>query len=395
MDEAKLSALMARHGVRDLLHKTVLVVDDESPNLVLLRSVLEDDYAVLEATSGADALALAERASIDVVVTDERMPGMTGVQMLERLHERAPDVAGVLLTGYSDTPALISAINRARVFRYLKKPWQIEEIVDAVRAASHHVHQQRAIERLALDLATRNEDLARALDDLEEAQQQMLHMDRITSVGRLTTGVLRDLRNAAQGLVGLDEELDRMGYPAAEVVSVRERLGGLGNLIHALETMSLFVKNSRLVVDKKPVPARRILEEALSVTRVDPMFRERAVEVHVGEGLPTILADKQKLVQVIVNLIQNAVHATVPGEVVRIELVEGVGEVVFAVEDEGPGVAPEIRANLFQAFASSEGEEGVGMGLYISRLVVESHRGRLHYLDAPSGGARFEVILPV
>lgn len=395
MDEAKLSALMARHGVRDLLHKTVLVVDDEAPNLVLLRSVLEDEYAVLEASSGADALAIADRAAIDVVVTDERMPGMTGVELVERLHARTPDVAGVLLTGYSDTPALIRAINRARVFRYLKKPWQIEEIVEAVRAASHHVHQQRAIERLALGLATRNEDLARALDDLEEAQQQMLHMDRITSVGRLTTGVLRDLRNAAQGLVGLDEELEGMGYPAADVASVRDRLGGLRNLIHALETMSHFVKNSRLVVDKKPVPARRILEEALSVTRVDPLFQERAVEVHVGEGLPTILADQQKLVQVVVNLIQNAVHATVPGERVRIELVERPGEVVLAVEDEGPGVAPEIRANLFQAFASSEGEEGVGMGLYISRLVIESHRGRLRYVDAPAGGARFEVILPV
>jgi len=147
-----LRSLMALHGVGETRSGGILIVDDERPNLTVLRNFLEAGYRVLEAQSGAEALQIAKTADLDVVITDQRMPEMSGVELLENLRSLKPDVAGIVLTGFTDPPALMSAINRARVFRFLKKPWQPEDILEAVRQASEHVYQTRAIQRLVEQL---------------------------------------------------------------------------------------------------------------------------------------------------------------------------------------------------------------------------------------------------
>src|SRR2546430_12932836 len=159
LDEG-LRALVARYGVDGPRKSGVLLVDDERPNLLVLRGSLESGYTVYEAGSGKQALDIADKSDIDVVIADQRMPEMTGVEMLEELRSRMPDVAGIVLTGFTDPPALISAINRARVFRFLKKPWQPDDILEAVRQASEHVYQTRAIQRLVALLAKRTHELA-------------------------------------------------------------------------------------------------------------------------------------------------------------------------------------------------------------------------------------------
>jgi signal transduction histidine kinase len=106
-----------------------------------------------------------------------------------------------------------------------------------------------------------------------------------------------------------------------------------------------------------------------------------------------VRGDRQKLTQVLVNLVRNALHATNPGQKVRVTAERRDEGVVLAIEDEGPGVAAEMRDRLFQPFASTKGDQGHGLGLYMSKLIVVSHRGRIDLVDRPRG-ARFEVVLP-
>ena len=116
LDEG-LRALVTHYGVEAPRKSGILLVDDERPNLMVLRGFLDGAYQVYEAESGKQALDIADKADLDVVITDQRMPEMTGVEMLEELRSRKPDVAGIVLTGFTDPPALISAINRARILR--------------------------------------------------------------------------------------------------------------------------------------------------------------------------------------------------------------------------------------------------------------------------------------
>src|SRR5919197_425455 len=209
-----LRALIAMHGVAEVRSRGILIVDDEQPNLTVLRNFLESGYLVHEARSGREALEIAKKVDLDVVIADQRMPEMTGVELLEELRQLKPDVAGIVLTGFTDPPALISAINRARVFRFLKKPWQPDDILEAVRQASEHVYQTRAIQRLVAMLAKRTQELDASLDQVRRTQRQLLHMERLGTMGRLAAGVVHDLRNLMVSL-GYVEGVLQQGNVAA------------------------------------------------------------------------------------------------------------------------------------------------------------------------------------
>jgi CheY-like chemotaxis protein len=206
--QARLDQLAARHGLGETLSGRVLLVDDEPDNLVVLRGFLEDEWEIVEARSGAEALQLLAHADFDLVLTDHRMPGLTGVELLESLRTTHPDTAGILITAFSDTPLLISAINRAAVFRHLKKPWEPDELLAAVAQARAHVRALRSNRRLLELLSQRTDALSAALAALEATQQQVLHMERLSTVGRLTAGITHDLRNVVQAMMLLEQQCD-------------------------------------------------------------------------------------------------------------------------------------------------------------------------------------------
>jgi response regulator RpfG family c-di-GMP phosphodiesterase len=148
MLNSDLKKLVAQYGGQDGGPSNVLIVDDERPNLMVLRGFLDADYTVHEALSGPEALRIASEHELSVVIADQRMPGMTGIEMLEKLRQIQPDAVGIVVTGYTDTPALMSAINEAHVFRFLKKPWQPEEVLAAVRIGCQSAFQARALRNL-------------------------------------------------------------------------------------------------------------------------------------------------------------------------------------------------------------------------------------------------------
>ena len=392
LDEG-LRALIAQHGVGETRSGGILIVDDERPNLTVLRNFLETGYKVHEAQSGAAALEIARAQDLDVVITDQRMPEMTGVELLEKLREFKPDVAGIVLTGFTDPPALISAINRARVFRFLKKPWQPDDILEAVRQAGEHVYQTRAIQRLVALLARRTDDLDASLGEIRRTQTQLLHLERLGTMGKLAAGVVHDLRNLMVSLGYVESVLQRRSVAPDVMESVQVGMQGVGNLIHTLEAMHQFARGGTLSMEKHTVAPSLVVSDALAISRMDMGFRTHKVAVNVEQGLPPIHGDRQKLTQVLVNLVRNAVQATAQWKHIGIEAMRKNGHVVFAVEDDGPGVPNDLKATLFKPFVSSKGEGGMGMGLYMAKLIIDSHQGEIAVLDRPQGGARFEVRL--
>jgi signal transduction histidine kinase len=392
LDEG-LRSLIAQHGVGETRSGGILIVDDERPNLTVLRNFLETGYRVHEAQSGAAALEIARAQDLDVVIADQRMPEMTGVELLEKLRDFKPDVAGIVLTGFTDPPALISAINRARVFRFLKKPWQPDDILEAVRQAGEHVYQGRAIRRLVELLARRTGELDASLAQVRRTQSQLLHLERLGTMGKLAAGVVHDLRNLMVSLGYVESVLQQRSVAPDVMESVQVGMQGVGNLIQTLEAMHQFARGGSLSMQKCMLQPAMVVHDALAIARMDMGFRAHKVAVNIEEGLPSVHGDRQKLTQVLVNLVRNAVQATAQWRHIGIEATRKNGHVVIAVEDEGPGVPPELKDNLFKPFVSSKGEGGMGMGLYMAKLIIDSHEGEIAVLDRPQGGARFEVRL--
>ncbi|MBI3368002.1 MAG: response regulator [Burkholderiales bacterium] len=148
---------------------TVLCVDDEPNILSALKRVLRaNDLCVLTATSGAQALQMLSEMPADLVISDMRMPGMDGAQLLEQVRERWPDAVRLLLTGQSDLETTVAAINRGQIFRYLRKPWDEAELLGAVQQGLHL--RSLELDRRRLQTLTRNQNLQlqQLNDDLEK-----------------------------------------------------------------------------------------------------------------------------------------------------------------------------------------------------------------------------------
>jgi len=392
----RIDELALRHGLGAMLTGRVLVVDDEADNLLVMRAFLEPDWTVLEAHSGAEALRVLETTRVDVVLTDHRMPGITGVEVLESLNRNSPDTAGILVTAYSDTPLLIQAINRAGVFRHLKKPWEADDLLAAVAQARAHVRALRTNHHLLELLSERTDALTNALGALQATQQQVLHMERLSTVGRLTAGLTHDLRNVVQGLVLLELQCDAASVPTAFRERLQLGVAGMRNLLGGLQGINQFASGGSVPLRLERVDPRQVVHDASVIASMDLAAREHPLRTIVDPGLGAIQGDRQKLIQVLVNLLRNAGEASPPRGEVVLHAYLADGGLVFSVQDTGPGVSPEVADRLFDPFVTTKGGQGVGLGLFMARLVAQSHGGQMRYALRGEGGsgARFEMWLP-
>ena len=143
----------------------ILYVDDEEHNLISFAATFRKDYQILTATNGNDALEIMRSNDVKLVITDQRMPEMTGIQLLEKLTPEFPDSIRIILTGFSDIEVIIEAINSGRVFRYITKPWDENELRMTIENA-----------RQLFDLQARNKALMTELQQKVEQQDQTLKL---------------------------------------------------------------------------------------------------------------------------------------------------------------------------------------------------------------------------
>jgi class 3 adenylate cyclase len=153
---------------------SILIVDDEPRVLDSLEALLAMDYRVLRAERGDDALRVLAGDDVAVIVSDQRMPGMTGTELLARSREVAPATVRVLLTAFTDADALMASINAANVYQFLLKPWDPKELAHTVRRGVERWTLTRERERLLRDLAARNTELEAALAQLRAAQDDLV-----------------------------------------------------------------------------------------------------------------------------------------------------------------------------------------------------------------------------
>jgi response regulator RpfG family c-di-GMP phosphodiesterase len=146
---------------------TVLYVDDEENNLFSFKATFRIKYNVLTAISGDEALKILESKKVQIIITDQRMPEMTGVEFLEKVLEKYTDPMRILLTGYADMGAVVDAVNKGKIFHYLAKPWNEEELdLTITRAYDKYLEK--------IELKDMNEKLAGSNDQLEFLLRQRL-----------------------------------------------------------------------------------------------------------------------------------------------------------------------------------------------------------------------------
>lgn len=145
----------------------ILYVDDEENNLISFKATFRIKHHVLTALSGEEAFKILETKKVEIIITDQRMPAMTGVEFLEKVINEYPDPIRILLTGYADMSAVVDAVNKGKIFHYVTKPWDEEELNTTItRAYAKYLEKAQ--------LKDMNEKLEVSNDQLEFLLRQRL-----------------------------------------------------------------------------------------------------------------------------------------------------------------------------------------------------------------------------
>lgn len=198
----------------------LLLVDDEENILsALTRLLRRDGYRILRATSGTEGLALLETDDVGVIVSDQRMPEMSGVEFLSRVKAKYPDTVRIVLSGYTDLNSVTDAINNGAIYKFLTKPWDDEQLRRNVREAFEHFNLRRENERLTHALQHANEELQVLNLDLERRVREQT--DELSRSVR-TLEVAQDIVEAMPlGILGISDD----GFIAVANASARRVLG--------------------------------------------------------------------------------------------------------------------------------------------------------------------------
>lgn len=401
-----------------LVRRRLLIVDDEPMLLTVLSDIFQDLYDLKTAESGEAALELlAGGFQPEVIVADQRMTGMSGAQFLAKSIPHAAKAVRVVLTGYTDVQDIIDSINLGHIYRFLTKPWQREELLEAVRLCFEHY-----------DLTTRTTELANALAKLEEAHQQLkiLSDEKDEFLGIAA----HDLKNPLHAI----REFATMCVEDAEM-TYEMRLPMLETIVRTANRMFEVIRNlldinalERGALTLAPIP---FTVNGVVKYVVDD-YRARAeaknITLHLANAEEAkVFADESMTMQVLENLISNAVKYSPRGKNVFVRvrsvryssLVSGHSSddnsnhstdqstnapmtndfARIEVQDEGPGISSEDMTKLFGKFvrlsARPTGDEhSTGLGLSIVKKIVEAMKGRVWCESELGKGATFIVELP-
>ena len=145
---------------------TILYVDDEESNLRIFKNTFRKDYNILTATSGTEGLEVLNTQDVDLILTDQRMPGMSGSDFLKKVFSKYPELNRILVTAYSDYDVLREAVNELKIFQYVEKPWREEDIKTTIDSALEIHRLKIENQNLTSSLLVKNEELTRINKEL-------------------------------------------------------------------------------------------------------------------------------------------------------------------------------------------------------------------------------------
>lgn len=393
-----MSEYLERFGFEARACDRVLIVDDEAENLIVIEALLEDDFDVFTAESGAEALeilAMQREAGepVDLVVSDQRMPGMTGVELLTAVARESPSCVRMVLTAYSDVDPIVTAVNRGSVYRFLLKPWDRDELTQAIRDGLQFKSRQDALENAVSMLIDRQERGQKVLADLRRTQDQFVAAERLSTLGRLTAGITHDIRNQLSALLFMVDLVQSETSSPAAVESAQRAYDTLQSLQILIGDVNAFAQRKHIEVHRSPVETRRFVEETIALFALDKLGSGVKLEVDIPPETASLRVDGNRLRQAVMALLRNAAQAAGPDATIQLRCGLSDGETFLEVVDQGPGMDAATLAVARKPFFSAFDPPGLGMGLGIAELVADAHGGRLTLESSPGRGTRARVWL--
>jgi len=386
--------------------RPLLVVDDEINILHSLYDLFRLDYRVYTARSGPEAIRILEENEVHVVMADQRMPEMTGVEFLAKVKAAYPDIIRLVFTGYADVRAVIDAINQGNVYRYITKPWDPEELKSIIAQAMEQYQLLVDRRRLMQELKDANESLRNANEELQRAYRELKELDRLKSV--FIDIASHELRTPVFVISGFARLLARQSAkPSKELKSILESADRLGTIVVNMAKL-MEAREWHHVLETKTVTAAELIDRSTSQVQPFIEIRHQHLEIRIEKDLPTVEVEPPMIVDAIVNLLTNAIKFTPDEGLITIQArrSKDLPQIEIAVTDTGVGIPPEELPHIFTEFfgtfdtshhSSGEyefGRRGIGLGLSVVRKFIEMHGGTIGVKSKIGEGSTFIITLP-
>jgi signal transduction histidine kinase len=380
----------------------ILVVDDDANLRRMVAKALSADYRIATAVDGSDGLVQALAVHPDLIISDIRMPGLTGEELLiaVRAHPELVDVPFLLLTAEADNVVRWRALTEGAQ-DYLDKPVSLVELRARVAI---HVALKRARDTLQLELTSTTRDLEGLAREIVERRHEAMEALRVRD--EFVQEASHELRTPITNVLGVAQLLLRDLDRGADADSANLRRY-VGIIEHQARRISRLV-NHLLELPHLGEPillAPRVETDLGELVRrvaagVQATSEHHRLDVRAAESLFAAI-DARGIEEVLTDLLENAVKYSPDGGVIEVGLTAAEPSVVrLDVRDYGVGVPLDKRAHLFERFYQAHpgihfaGQVGLGLGLYISRQIVEQHGGQISAEFPSDGGSRLIVRLP-
>jgi len=361
---------------------SILVVDDEVDNVDALERLFRRKYNVLKAISGKEALKIVKQESVALILTDQRMPQMTGVELLTASMDHQPDAMRILLTGYTDIESVISAVNSGQIYRYITKPWDPVDLANTV---------DKAIERyeLSAELKDKNKALEAALSELrtlDEAKSNFMI---------LINHELKTPLTSMSSFLQLLAESDL----SDEQKKFTDRIQTSADRLHALINDSLELVSAEtgvMPIKSASVDIKKFLNEALGDLQARADAKSMTLDLLVSAR--SVRADQKALRSIFHRLLDNAIKFGFERTTIQIVVqADSDGKVSFTIDNEGKGVKADRIEKILRPFALDENimhhSQGTGLGLSVVQALLHRLGSQLH-VECPKGHFVVRFSLP-
>jgi signal transduction histidine kinase len=385
----------------------VLVVDDEETVTVTLQGILElDGYSVTASTSGEIALELIRTHPFEVVLTDLRMDGVDGLDLLRELHTISPDSVAIVLTGYGSLDSAVQAL-REGAYDYLVKPCDILEMRTTVARGLERARLASQLRERVRDLEQANET-NRALNlELEarverataELREEMVAKDEFMS------SVSHDLKSPLTFIKGMANLRRRRAAATPETRPLIDALEQIEDCAGRMAQQLDELVDAGRLQSGTPLELRRDKVDLIALAKKAVAEHQQTTDrhaLHVSTRLPKLVGewDELRLGRVLDNLLDNAVKYSPRGGSVKVSIgTTDDGAAVLSVSDRGEGIHESDLPHIFERFRRGQNVKGripgTGIGLAGVQRIVEQHQGTIAVDTKVGVGTTFTIRLPL